>query len=188
MATIAGLYDYLIVRGDTSANPVPRGLATRSGGQRAVRGVPLIRAPRTLPRVVDPADIDAFTGSLRTQRDRVFGTWLAEHHPEVVSCAELERHHIESFSDPERAVGALWVMPLRFVSRLPHSGQRTRRSFHAQPPLSSRLPDSYRESGASPGISPFKRTHSTGRCQKRAADQVFRAVGGDGFEPPTPAL
>lgn len=70
LATIAGLYDYLIVRGDTSANPVPRGLATRRGGQRAVRGVPLIRAPRTLPRVVDPADIDAFTGSLRTQRDR----------------------------------------------------------------------------------------------------------------------
>lgn len=70
LATIAGLYDYLIVCGDVSANPVPRGLATRRGGQRAVRGVPLIRAPRTLPRVVDPTDIDAFTGSLRTQRDR----------------------------------------------------------------------------------------------------------------------
>jgi len=70
LATIAGLYDYLIVCGDVSANPVPRGLATRRGGQRAVRGVPLIRAPRTLPRVIDPAEIDAFTGSLRTQRDR----------------------------------------------------------------------------------------------------------------------
>ena len=69
LATIAG-YDYLIVCGEVSANPVPRGLATRRGGQRAVRGVPLIRAPRTLPRVVDPIDIDAFTGSLRTQRDR----------------------------------------------------------------------------------------------------------------------
>lgn len=70
LATIAGLYDYLIVCGEVSANPVPRGLATRRGGQRSVRGVPLIRAPRTLPRVVDPIDIDAFTGSLRTQRDR----------------------------------------------------------------------------------------------------------------------
>jgi integrase/recombinase XerD len=70
LATIAGLYDYLIVCGEVSANPVPRGLATRRGGQRAVRGVPLIRAPRTLPRVVDPIDIDAFTRSLRTQRDR----------------------------------------------------------------------------------------------------------------------
>lgn len=72
LATIAGLYDYLIVRGDTpvTANPVPRGLATRRAGQRAVRGVPLIRAPRTLPRVIDPVEIDAFTEALRTQRDR----------------------------------------------------------------------------------------------------------------------
>ncbi len=70
LATIAGLFDYLIVCGDVTANPVPRGLATRRGGQRAVRGVPLIRAPRTLPRVVDPIDIDAFTGSLRRHRDR----------------------------------------------------------------------------------------------------------------------
>lgn len=70
LATIAGLYDYLIVRGDVTANPVPRGLATRRGGQRAVRGVPLIRAPRTLPRIIDPAGIDAFTRALRTQRDR----------------------------------------------------------------------------------------------------------------------
>jgi len=70
LATIAGLYDYLVVRGDVTANPVPRGLATRRGGQRAVRGVPLIRAPRTLPRIVDPTSIDAFTAALRTQRDR----------------------------------------------------------------------------------------------------------------------
>lgn len=64
LATIAGLYDYLIVRGDVSTNPVPLGLASRRGGQRAVRGVPLIRAPRTLPRVIDPADVDAFTAAL----------------------------------------------------------------------------------------------------------------------------
>ena len=31
------------------------------------------------------------------QHLRVFGTWLAEHHREVSSCAELERSHIESF-------------------------------------------------------------------------------------------
>ena len=56
LATIAGLYEYLIIRGDTAVeqNPVPRGLAMRRPGQRAVRGVPLIRAPRTLPRVIDP--------------------------------------------------------------------------------------------------------------------------------------
>jgi hypothetical protein len=28
---------------------------------------------------------------------REFGTWLAAHHPEVASCAELERPHIEQF-------------------------------------------------------------------------------------------
>ena len=31
------------------------------------------------------------------QHLRVFGTWLAERHPEVGSCADLERHHIEQF-------------------------------------------------------------------------------------------
>ncbi len=31
------------------------------------------------------------------QHLRVFGTWLAEHHPEVASCADLERRHIEAF-------------------------------------------------------------------------------------------
>jgi integrase/recombinase XerD len=72
LATIAGLYEYLIVRGDTavSRNPVPRGLAMRRPGQRAVRGVPLVRAPRTLPRVIDPDEADAFIAALRTRRDR----------------------------------------------------------------------------------------------------------------------
>ena len=72
LATIAGLYEYLIVRGDTgvSRNPVPRGLAMRRAGQRGVRGVPLIRAPRTLPRVIDPDEVDALMAALRTRRDR----------------------------------------------------------------------------------------------------------------------
>lgn len=72
LATIAGLYEYLIIRGDTGVtrNPVPRGLAVRRPGQRAVRGVPLIRAPRTLPRVIDPDEVDVFMAALRTRRDR----------------------------------------------------------------------------------------------------------------------
>jgi site-specific recombinase XerD len=72
LATLAGLYEYLIVRGDTAVrqNPVPRGLSVRRPGGRAVRGVPLIRTPRTLPRVLEPADCDAFLAALRTQRDR----------------------------------------------------------------------------------------------------------------------
>jgi integrase/recombinase XerD len=72
LATVAGLYEYLAIRGDTavSHNPVPRGLAMRRPGQRTVRGVPLIRAPRTLPRVIDPSEADAFLAALRTGRDR----------------------------------------------------------------------------------------------------------------------
>lgn len=72
LATIAGLYEYLIIRDDAGVtrNPVPRGLAVRRPGQRAVRGVPLIRAPRTLPRVIDPDQVDALTAALRTRRDR----------------------------------------------------------------------------------------------------------------------
>jgi site-specific recombinase XerD len=72
LATIAGLYEYLIVRGgaEITRNPVPRGLAMRRPGQRAVRGVPLIRAPRTLPRVIDPDEVDVFMAALRTRRDR----------------------------------------------------------------------------------------------------------------------
>ncbi|HEX7196787.1 MAG TPA: tyrosine-type recombinase/integrase [Candidatus Limnocylindria bacterium] len=72
LATVAGLYEYLIIRADTtvSRNPVPRGLAMRRPGQRAVRSVPLIRTPRTLPRVIDPVEVDAFIAALRSRRDR----------------------------------------------------------------------------------------------------------------------
>lgn len=72
LATLAGLYEYLIIRGDTGVtrNPVPRGLMVRRSGQRATRGVPLIRAPRTLPRVLVPDEVDATLSALRTHRDR----------------------------------------------------------------------------------------------------------------------
>lgn len=44
------------------------------------------------------------------QHLRVFGTWLADHHPEVASCADLERRHIEAFkswlaTQPSRRTG-----------------------------------------------------------------------------------
>jgi integrase/recombinase XerD len=72
LATIAGLYEYLLIRGDTAVarNPVPRGLALRRNGGRAVRGVPLIRTPRMLPRLVDPDEANAFLAALRKHRDR----------------------------------------------------------------------------------------------------------------------
>jgi integrase/recombinase XerD len=69
LASVTGLFDYLIVRGTVAKNPVPRGLSTRTPS-RAVRGVPLIRTPRTLPRVIDPDDAEALVAVLRTHRDR----------------------------------------------------------------------------------------------------------------------
>ncbi|MEJ7706376.1 MAG: tyrosine-type recombinase/integrase [Nocardioidaceae bacterium] len=73
LSSVRGLYAYLSVRGDTgvSRNPVPTSLAARRPGARTGKGgVPLIRTPRTLPRVLSPADVDALRAALRTHRDR----------------------------------------------------------------------------------------------------------------------
>lgn len=71
LSSISGLYAYLVARGDTpvAANPVPRGLSTRRrGGKR--RQVPLVRVPRTLPKILSPGEVTALLGALRTHRDR----------------------------------------------------------------------------------------------------------------------
>lgn len=72
LSSVSGLFAYLLARGDTgvAANPVPRGLAARRPGAPAKRGTPLIRTPRTLPRVLSPAEVDALIAVLRTRRDR----------------------------------------------------------------------------------------------------------------------
>ena len=70
LSSVSGLYGFLLARGDVTANPVPRGLPTRRERQRPGQGVPLVRAPRTLPRILAPGEVDALTGALRTHRDR----------------------------------------------------------------------------------------------------------------------
>jgi integrase/recombinase XerD len=45
-------------------------LASRRPGRRGRGGVRLVRTPRTLPRVLSPAEVDALLGALRTHRDR----------------------------------------------------------------------------------------------------------------------
>jgi integrase len=73
LASVSGLFAYLVARGDVgvTANPVPRGLATRRAGSRSgTRGSPLLRTPRTLPRIVPPEIANAFLAALRTHRDR----------------------------------------------------------------------------------------------------------------------
>lgn len=71
LTSVSGLFSYLIARGDAGItdSPVPRGLATRHSALRA-RGVPLIRTPRTLPRVLGPGEVAALLEALRTSRDR----------------------------------------------------------------------------------------------------------------------
>ena len=71
LSSVSGFYAYLVARGDAGVmlNPVPRGLSTRRGGGRS-RTVPLVRVPRTLPKVLDPAEVQRLLGALRTERDR----------------------------------------------------------------------------------------------------------------------
>jgi len=71
LSSISGLYVYLVARADTAVrvNPVPRGLSTRRRGGRRQQ-VPLVRVPRTLPKILAPAEVTALLGALRTHRDR----------------------------------------------------------------------------------------------------------------------
>jgi len=73
LSSLSGLYAYLVARGDTPVrvNPVPRGLMTRrQGGTLRSRTAPLVRVPRTLPRILSPGEADRLVGALRTHRDR----------------------------------------------------------------------------------------------------------------------
>jgi integrase/recombinase XerD len=72
LSSVSGLYAYLIARGDSPVriNPVPRGLSTRRAGNRRTRQVPLVRVPRTLPRILAPGEVDRLVAALRTARDR----------------------------------------------------------------------------------------------------------------------
>ncbi|MHB1928247.1 MAG: tyrosine-type recombinase/integrase [Acidimicrobiales bacterium] len=73
VSSISGLFRYLVARGDAGVvdNPVPYGLTSRRPSPRPGRSAPaLIRTPRTLPRVLGPAEVDAFVAALRTRRDR----------------------------------------------------------------------------------------------------------------------
>jgi integrase/recombinase XerD len=70
LSSLSSFYAFLVVRGDVDANPVPRGLSTRRSRDRGQRGVPLVRTPRTLPRVAEPTEIDALLAACRRHRDR----------------------------------------------------------------------------------------------------------------------
>ena len=74
LASVSGLFDYLTARGLVARNPVPRSLSARPG-RAPLRGSPLVRAPKRLPRVLGPVEVDRLVAALRTDRDRAM-VWL----------------------------------------------------------------------------------------------------------------
>ncbi|HUI05218.1 MAG TPA: tyrosine-type recombinase/integrase [Acidimicrobiales bacterium] len=71
LSSVSGFYAYLMMVGEHDHNPVPRGLSTRRRVRRG-RGAftPLVRTPRTLPKVLEPAEVDKLVAALRHHRDR----------------------------------------------------------------------------------------------------------------------
>ena len=70
LSSVSGLFSYLLALDVVSKNPVPRGLAARRPRSRRGGGIPLIRTPRTVPRVLSPSDANSFISALRSHRDR----------------------------------------------------------------------------------------------------------------------
>jgi len=76
LAAVASLYEYLRVFHDLpgNKNPVPRSLAKRNvfwaNRYGNTASLALIRVPQTLPRPLDPEEIDLFVNSLLTHRDK----------------------------------------------------------------------------------------------------------------------
>ena len=83
LSSISGLFGFLLACGEVDANPVPRGLSNRKRS-RTGRGTPLVRTPRTLPTILEPAEVDELLGACRRWRDRamveamVFGAFCGE--------------------------------------------------------------------------------------------------------------
>jgi len=70
LSSVSGLFTYLTMIGERDSNPVPKGLSTRRSRRDKGGLVPLVRAPRVLPKILEPKDVDALMGALRRWRDR----------------------------------------------------------------------------------------------------------------------
>jgi site-specific recombinase XerD len=71
LSSVSGFFGYLVARGDTPVrvNPVPRGIPSRRHQGRRHQ-MPLVRVPRTLPKVLSPSQVNALVAALRCHRDR----------------------------------------------------------------------------------------------------------------------
>ena len=72
LAAVSSFYGYLITRDDVAVSGQPGAPRHRhrQSRSRGGRGLPLVRGVRRLPRILDPDEIDALMGALRTERDR----------------------------------------------------------------------------------------------------------------------
>ena len=70
LSSLSGLFSYLVMIGQRESNPVPKGLSTRRSRKDKGALVPLVRTPRVLPKILEPAEVDALMGALRRWRDR----------------------------------------------------------------------------------------------------------------------
>lgn len=70
LSTLSGFYAYLVATDRLDRSPVLPGLATRSSTRRGGCGVPLVRAVRPLPQILEPDEVSALLRALRKWRDR----------------------------------------------------------------------------------------------------------------------
>jgi site-specific recombinase XerD len=70
LSSLSGLFSYLVMIGERESNPVPKGLSTRRSRKDKGALVPLVRTARVLPKILEPAEVDALMGALRRWRDR----------------------------------------------------------------------------------------------------------------------
>jgi integrase/recombinase XerD len=70
LGSVSGFYSHLVALDRMAANPVQRGMAVRSPVTRDKRVVPLVRAVRKLPRILEVDDVNRLLAALNTARDR----------------------------------------------------------------------------------------------------------------------
>ena len=70
LSSVAGFYSFLVMVDAVDRNPVPTGMATRRPRRHRRSRVPLVRAPRLLPKILEPVEVNALFGVLRRVRDR----------------------------------------------------------------------------------------------------------------------
>jgi integrase/recombinase XerD len=61
-----GLFAFLVACDEVAVNQVPSGLSARRPGRP---GVPLVRVPRTPPRILEAGEASALLAALRTSGD-----------------------------------------------------------------------------------------------------------------------